>query len=173
MAEHVCVFPNVEILESEEGDLLQKGDQVLGVCPECGENALEHVSFLESRNEELQKSLLSVEPHRFLYHWAPQSRAKQIKKYGLRPNMRPTTNISEGFKAPYICFADSPSWAWALSGDQKHSESGFWDLWMVRLSDISEPIAQATPDRPSGLYEVRTEHRVYKSKIWYVGSRFK
>lgn len=173
MTEHECQFSDVEILESDEGDILKKGDHVLGPCQECGETPFDHLDFLEARNVELEKSLLAVQPYRPMYHWAPRARQKQILHYGLRPSMRPTTNIAEGFKAPYICFADSPSWAWALSGEQRHAVSGEWDLWMTWLDDIKEPIVRATPDRPSGLYEVRTVHRVYKSKLWYVGSRVK
>lgn len=172
MAEHECQFPDFEILEADEGDVLQKGAHVLGPC-ECGETPFDHLDFLERRNQELEKALVAVQPYRPMYHWSPRERQKQIIRYGLRPGMRNTTTI-EDYRAPYICFADSPSWAWALSGEQKRFPKGTeWDLWMTYLSDIQEPIVHATPDRPSGLYEVRTVHRLYKSKLWHVGSRIK
>lgn len=173
MEEHECKFPDVEILEAEEGDILQKGAHVLGPCPTCGETPFDHLSFLTKRVQELESNLIAVDPNRPMYHWAPRTRRKQIQRYGLRPSMRPTTNIQEGFKAPYVCFADSPSWAWALSGDQRHSESGEWDLWMTWLNNLTDPIIRCGADRPSGIYEVRTLHRVYKSKLWFVGSRIK
>lgn len=171
-SEHECSFPDVEILESEEGDILQKGAHVIGPC-ECGETPFDHFESLEARNIEMTKALLAVEPFRPMFHWSPRDRRGQIIRYGLRPGMRNTTT-TESYKAPYICFADSPSWAWALSGGQRRFNRGSnWDLWMTYLSDIQEPIIHATPDRPSGLYEVRTVHRLYKSRLWYVGSRIK
>lgn len=51
--------------------------------------------------------------------------------------------------------------------------SGTWDLWQTSLDRLVEPLVLATPNRPSGLYEVRTEHRVYKRDLWLVGSREK
>lgn len=174
VAEHDCKFPDVEILEADEGDILQKGAHVLGPCPECGETPFDHLDFLENRAKELEAALIAVQPYRPMYHWSPRERKKQIIRYGLRPHMRPTTTDSDDRRIPYVCFADSPSWAWALSGEQRRFPVGTeWDLWMTWLSDIPEPIVHATPDRPSGLYEVRTEHRIYKSKLWYVGSRIK
>lgn len=176
MEEHDCHFPDVEILESEEGDVLQKGDRVLGPCPTCGETAFDHLEFTEARNIELEKALVAIQPFRPMYHWSPRDRQKQIIRYGLRPGMRPSTTIGDqpNYKPPYVCFADSPSWAWALSGDQRRFKKGSeWDLWMTYLSDIPEPIIHANPERPSGLYEVRTCNRIYKSKLWFVGSRVK
>lgn len=173
MTEHTCEFPDVEISKLQEGLQLRKGDHVLAPCPVCGETPFDHIAFIEARNEELQKSLLAVQPYRPMYHWAPRARQGQIRRYGLRPRMRPTTTSNDDRRIPYICFADSPSWAWALSGAMRYTIGGEWDLWMTWLSNIEEPQVHATPDRPSGLYEVRTEHRIYKSKLWYVGSRTK
>lgn len=173
MEEHDCKFPDVEILEAEEGERLKKGDHVLAPCPVCGETPYDNMVFLETRTGELQEALLAVQPYRPMYHWAPTSRRKQIIRYGLRPHMRPTTSDSDDRRIPYVCFADSPSWAWALSGDMKYTPTGEWDLWMTWLSDIPEPMVHASSDRPSGLYEVRTEHRIYKRDLWYVGSRTK
>lgn len=169
--DHLCSFPQIEILE-EDGDL-KKGMKVLSPCPECGETPLDHIEFSERRQKELQDALLAVEPFRPLYHWSPVARRKQINRYGLRPHMRPAVSVVEGYKAPYVCFADSPSWAWALSGAMNWPPKGEWDLWMVYLDRLTDPIVHATPDRKSGLYEVRTEHRVFKRDIWYVGHRTK
>lgn len=171
--DHVCSFPQVEILESDEDDQgnLKVGMKVLAPCPICGETPMDHLTFTEDRSDELQKALLAVEPLRALYHWSPTRRRKQIIRYGLRPFMRRTT--SEGYRAPCICFADSPSWAWALSGGMRWTERGSWDLWMTWQDRLTDPVVLPSSERHSGLYEVRTEHRVYKRDLWYVGSREK
>lgn len=113
----------------------------------------------------------SYEVDRALFHWAPATRRLQIKKYGLRPQMRATMNV--GWKAPHVCFADSPSWAWALSGSMNWAPSGLWDLWQTNLSWLGRPMVIPSEDRPSGIYEVRTEHRIWKRHVWMVGSRMK
>lgn len=167
---HDCTFPQILIEESDEDEQgnLRAGMQVLVPCEVCGETPLDHFDFLERHLQEIQDSLLAYEPYRWLYHWAPSSRRKQIVRHGLRPGMRPTTSSAIG--APCICFADSPSWAWALTLNGRGHE-GEWDLWQTSLDRLQEPIVLATPERPSGLYEVRTKHRVYKRDLWLVGNR--
>jgi hypothetical protein len=172
MNDHDCKFPEVVIEKADEDENLKEGMKVLIPCPVCGETPLDNLEFMNNRANELQDALRAVQPYRPLYHWSPRVRMKQILRYGLRPGMRSTTS-TEGLRVPYVCFADSPSWAWALSGQMKWAPSGDWDLWLTYMNDITEPILHATPDRPSGLYEVRTEHRVYKRNLWYVGSRTK
>lgn len=169
---HDCIFPQILLEESDEDEQgnLKTGMQVLVPC-ECGETPVDHMEFLEARADELQQSLLAYEPFRFLYHWAPAVRRKQIIRYGLRPGMRPTA--STGYVAPSVCFADSPSWAWVLSGEQRSTPVGWWDLWQTSLNRLTEPLVLGATDRPSGLHEVRTKHRVYKRDLWYVGSRAK
>jgi len=171
MIEHNCEFPQVLIGKDDEDGVLTAGMNVLIPCPECGETPLDHLEFMEGRDAEMTAALLAVEPARALYHWAPAARRKQINRYGLRPGMRTTT--SSGWKAPYVCFADSPAWAWALSGGMRYTPNGEWDLWQTWQADLVEPQVLATPDRPSGIYEVRTEHRVYKRDLWLVGGRTK
>lgn len=182
MTDHACTFPEVLIEEADEDDNLKAGMKVLMPCPICNATPLDHVEFMENRQMELQTALLAMVPHhRPMYHWAPSVRRKQIIRYGLRPSMRPTTTVGPDYPVPYVCLADSPSWAWALSGDSFRYAPGVeippwdqqWDLWQTWLHNIVEPIVHATPDRPSGLYEIRTEHRIYKRDIWYVGSRTK
>lgn len=168
MTQHECTFPEVVIEESYEDENLRAGMKVLVPCT-CGETPLDQFEFLHARGAELQAALLAQEPYRWLYHWAPASRRKQIIRYGLRPGMRPTTSSEMG--APCVCFADSPSWAWSLSGGMRWTPDGEWDLWQTSLDRLTDPLVLATPDRPSGLYEVRTEHRVYKRDLWLVGSR--
>lgn len=168
---HACVFPQVLIEEGDEDEEgnLRAGMHVLTPCS-CGETPLENLEFVSERIEELEAAILAVEPLRALYHWAPRARRKQILRYGLRPGMRCTTT-TENLGGAAVCFADSPSWAWALSGNMPWTPDGEWDLWMVWQDRLVEPIVLTTPNRPSGIYEVRTEHRVYKRDVWYVGSR--
>ena len=166
--DHDCIFPEVAI-EEGEGEL-QTGMKVLVPCPQCGETPLDHLEWSEHQASESQKALLEAMPVRILYHWAPAARRKQIIRYGLRPRSRATTS---SIAAPVICLADSPSWAWALSGEQRNAPSGEWDLWQTRLDIISEPLVLPGTDRLSGIYEVRTTERIYKRHLWYVATRIK
>lgn len=170
---HLCEFPQVLIEERDEDGPLRAGMEVLAPCS-CGETPLDHLDFMAARDEEMTAALLAVEPSRPLYHWSPTVRRKQIIRYGLRPAMPSVT--SHEWRAPYVCFADSPSWAWALSGNLRRRDQNApwereWDLWMTWQDALTEPQVLATPNRPSGIYEVRTEHRVYKRDLWLVGSR--
>lgn len=173
---HDCQFAEVEIEpgDFDEGDALKPGMKVLIPCSECGETPLDHMGLLEMYMNEALEVVKQIEPRRALYHWAPASRRKQIIRYGLRPFMKPVTSSKEdGWKANVICFADSPSWAWALSGEMSWTEAGEWDLWQTALDLLTEPVILPGIDRSSGIYEVRTEHRVYKRDLWYVASRVK
>lgn len=171
IGDHQCSFNQVLIEEGDEDEQgnLRVGMQVLVPC-ECGATPLEELELIQGHADELQTALLSQEPYRWLYHWSPASRRKQILRYGLRPGMR-TTTTTEDLGGAAICLADSPSWAWALSGGMRWTPDGEWDLWQTSLDRLKDPIVLATPDRPSGLYEVRTPHRIYKRDLWYVGSR--
>ena len=46
-----------------------------------------------------------------------------------------------------------------------------WDLWQTWLYTLGEARVMSDPERPSGIYEVRTALRVPKSDLWHVGSR--
>lgn len=167
---HECVFPQIEIEEGDEDGNLRAGMKVLAPCS-CGETPLDHVEWMDRHLAEMQAALLAYQPFLMLYHWAPRVRRKQIERYGLRPGMRSTTSTGP-LGAAAICFADSPSWAWALTL-RGRGHIGEWDLWQTSLDRLTSPIVLATDDRPSGLYEVRTEHRVFKRDLWLVGSRTK
>lgn len=174
MAEHECQFPEVII---EEGDFkpddpIKAGMHVLIPCPECGETPLDSMELLHTHTQELQQALLAHRVSTPLYHWAPAPRRKQITRYGLVPGRRPTT--SSGYGAPCVCLADSPSWAWALTLEGRGWD-GEWDLWQTYLEALENPVVLGdhTGTRPSGIYEVRAEHRIYKRDVWYVGSRIK
>ena len=167
--DHKCSFDEVLVGPGDSFGNLKPGVKVLVPC-ECGETPLDELEFTQFRNEEMNAALLAVEPQRPLYHWAPADRRGQIKRLGLVPGKRLTTS-SEGVN-PAVCFADSPSWAWALTLNGRGYD-GEWDLWQTWQHLITDPLVLASPDRPSGIYEVRTEHRLFKRDLWYVGSRSK
>lgn len=175
MPAHDCSFPQVKIETVEAtDDPLQPGMQVLLPCEVCGETPRDYMDWLETHVAELDAVILGTEPRRALYHWAPTTRRNQIIRYGLRPNMRATTSTNdEGWRHPVICLADSPSWAWALSGQMPYTPAGQWDLWQTALDQITDPLVLPSLDRSSGIHEVRTKHRIYKSSLWLVGGRTK
>jgi hypothetical protein len=101
-----------------------------------------------------------------LYHWSPKSRRKSIKKYGLCPG---SISRCRKWKPPYVCFSNTPSLAWALSGalDNKERE---WDLWMT-WSDIPSGYELLQKTKNQDTAEYRVYERIYKRDIWYVGTR--
>jgi hypothetical protein len=108
-----------------------------------------------------------------LYHWSPHQKYNQILRRGLVPGCWSKDRL---WKPPFICFSDSPSLAWALSG--KISKIyGIWDLWMTWSNEPSgyEELnlqKKGTNDNPSGKpTEYRVYERIFKSQLWYVGSR--
>lgn len=169
---HDCTFSELVITEGDEDGNLRAGMKVLIPCPRCGEAPLEHMERLAGYVAEYSAALANAKPVTPLFHWSPAARRKQILRYGLRPFMRTTTatdDDSGGY--PVVCFADSPSWAWALSGEMSWTPDGEWDCWQTDLGRLTEPVILPGEDRLSGIYEVRTEHRVYKRDLWWIGSR--
>lgn len=169
--QHDCEFPEVEILD-DDYEHLNKGDRILAPCS-CGERPLDALALSDMHLREAHAAIVQMEPTRPLYHWAPTARRGQIIRYGLRPRMRPTVTIGDHdtYRAPYVCFGDTPSWAWALSGEMSFAPAGSWDLWQSLLDRMTDPVIIAAEHRPSGIYEVRVEHRVFKRDLWFVGSR--
>ncbi len=160
-----CGFAEVEI--GEDDGPLRAGMKVLIPC-ECGDTPLDSLEFQAGLIKEYQATLERVEPRRALFHWSPVERRKSILRRGLVPGSRCTTS-SGRFKV--VCFADSPSWAWALSAEICGEPGSEWDLWQCALDLLVEPTILPGEDRASGIYEVRTEHRVFKRDLWFVGTR--
>lgn len=175
MAAHTCSFPELVIQTVDDpDDPLQPGMRVLAPCEECGETPRDHLEWMQGNIADLDAALLNTEPRRALFHWAPAVRRRQIIRFGLRPNMRATTSTNDqGWRHPVVCLADSPSWAWALSGQQRHAPTGDWDLWQTSLDLLTDPVVLPSTDRASGIHEVRTEHRIYKRCLWWVATRTK
>lgn len=107
-----------------------------------------------------------------LFHWAPTLKRKQIIRYGLRTHMRPTVS-TPGWRPPYVCLAESPSWAWALSGMHR-PDIGSWDLWqtwLYRLGEQWDAIPVMDNKLAYQFHEVRAYERIYKRDLWLVGTR--
>lgn len=104
-----------------------------------------------------------------LYHWAPTERRKAIKKRGLVPGSWSTDRL---WRPPYVCFADSPSLAWVLSGGTARGrEHSSWDLWMVWSDRLNGYEELRFDDEPGKVKEYRVYERVYKRDVWYVATR--
>lgn len=180
MSFHECVFDEV-LIDQDDGPL-RAGMKVIIPCRECEETPLEHLEWLADQSRKADAALLAARPVMPLFHWSPRGRRKQIIRYGLRPLMRVTTSTADddglgvvaGVAAfPVVCFADAPSWAWALSGGMSWTPAGEWDLWQTDVSRLTDPVVLPSEDRMSGIHEVRTGTRVYKRDLWWVGSRVK
>lgn len=177
--DNACVFPEITIGDdTEPGSALTPGMVVLAPCERCGLPPQEALMWAETTLTETQHALdqLTADRDMLLFHWTPRARRKQITRYGLRPSMRPTTNAADDYYlAPYICLGDAPSWAWLLSGAQRGSPSGEWDLWQVWASKLTDMHVVPGDVRfaGNGIHEVRTEHRIYKRHLWLVGGRAK
>lgn len=103
-----------------------------------------------------------------LYHWSPTTRRKQISKLGLVPGSR---SLDGAWKPPYVCFADSPSMGWALSGALR-PDIDSWDLWMTWSTTPKGFEIIPLDGSDSVVKEVRVYQRIYKRDIWYVATRF-
>ena len=102
-----------------------------------------------------------------LYHWSPSSRRKGIERFGLVPGK---ISVDKQWKPPYICFSDSPSQAWGLSGGMNGHLHSSWDLWMV-WSNFLVPGYEVLFFDNGEPKEYRAYSRIYKRDIWYVGTR--
>lgn len=106
-----------------------------------------------------------------LFHWSPASRREQILRDGLRVMQDPVTHTPE-FRAPYVCLAETPSWAWALSGmrAEKAHEPGSWDLWQVNVNGKRGAVVDAGDDEHRW-HEVRVHEQVLGAQMWHVATR--
>jgi hypothetical protein len=169
------------------------GLKVMAPCTLCGmtaldglEDVVEAAQDAQAREQEQREALanLVLKDERALFHWSPTRHRKSIIRHGLRPGRKPTTStvsqddtINADWTSPVVCFADTPWWAWDLSGAMSWTESGEWDLWQTWSTHLVDPIVM--PDypgehqRPSGIYEVRTTTPVRKRHLWLVGTRTK
>lgn len=171
-----CQFPIIEIGDEYEdpSGLLTPGMEVMGPCDNCGLSVNEYMSWLDKELQDHAKGIDLLQSHKNvpLFHWSPSKNRKQIVRFGLLPGRRPTTHSELKWRAPYICFADDPGWAWMLSGGMASSPYGEWDLWQTWYNELVEPEALMS-DEGNGVHEYRTRHRVFKRSVKYLGSRNK
>lgn len=104
-----------------------------------------------------------------LYHWAPLHRRADIEKHGLVIGSK-TVIHTPGWTPTYLCFSDSPSLAWALSG-QTSAVAGWWDLWMVWSNELPGGVLWREDYQGKTPAEFRTKQSVPKGKLWYVATR--
>lgn len=103
----------------------------------------------------------------FWYHWAPLTRRKQIKRYGLLPGCSSTDGL---WKPPYVCLAATPSLAWSLSGEMPRGRLiDSWDLWEVWMGEQTG--YEIIPFDSGATKEIRVYERIYKRNVWFVGER--
>ena len=167
------VFPEAEITEDDpEPGVLRAGEKVVRPCETCGMTPLEQMDQLGRRLEEAEAAAVKLlaDKDTPLFHWSPRSRRKQIVRYGLRPRMRATTNLTEDFRLATVCLATSPEWAWRLSGGQRGAPTGAWDLWETRASVLKDVEILGSYDRHNGIHEVRTTQRIYKRDLLLAGT---
>lgn len=118
-----------------------------------------------------------------MYHWAPESRRRNINKRGLLPRtpsalLAYDSGLARGASAigdvewatfRTVCLGTSPSHAWSLSGAVFAEPGEAWDLWQVVLGEDDE--VHPRPFHGCRLDEVRVANRIPKSRLWLVGSR--
>lgn len=105
-----------------------------------------------------------------LYHWSPTYNRGGISRRGLVPGRK---SVDGFWRPPYTCLAETPLWAWKLSG-HFHKDIKAWDLWQISLSDGHDiRFRDDDDDKPEGLlhYEWRVYDRIYKRGIQFIGMR--
>lgn len=111
------------------------------------------------------------------YHWTPSWNRDLVSNEGLRPHC-PSTDGA--WRPPYICLADAPSLAWALSGGTtRGAEHAEWDLWVVDVARLPphDVVLTDFSCRPSAsaprelVRERRVPLPIRADDLWYVGSR--
>lgn len=103
-----------------------------------------------------------------LYHWSPRDRREAIRKEGLVIGKEHVAHTA-GWIADYLCFSNSPSHAWAHSGEFC-ARPGPWDLWML-WSSVAGPLYRRTDHQGLNPAEFRVFHDVAAKNLWWVGER--
>lgn len=104
-----------------------------------------------------------------LFHWAPASRRRSIKRHGLRIGSRHACH-SAGWRADYLCFSDWPGYAWRYSA-QTTKVAQEWDLWVVR-SDRVGRITYRWDHRGKTPAELRTWQDIPPGAALHIASRY-
>lgn len=104
-----------------------------------------------------------------LYHWSPASRRAAIQRQGLVIGSD-TVIHSAGWTPTYMCFSDSPSFAWAYSGALSQVAEE-WDLWMTWSNWIPGGVFRRGDHSARMPAEYRAKSNVPRSKLWLVATR--
>lgn len=104
-----------------------------------------------------------------LYHWSPRERRDGISKEGLLVGKEHVAHTA-GWVANYLCFSNSPSHGWALSGDFC-ARPGLWDLWMIWSGQLEGPIYRRGDHGGLNPAEFRYFRDIPPGKLWRVGER--
>lgn len=102
-----------------------------------------------------------------IYHWSPRRNRASILMHGLTP-YKPA--IRHDFKPAYICFSNSPSYAWALSPAINRQIFTTWDLWMT-WSNVTSKLTRCRFNALPHAQEYRVTEAISPRKIWFVGTR--
>lgn len=102
------------------------------------------------------------------FHWSPRDRRSRINRVGLLPGVWDHDRL---WKPPYVCLAESPRIAWALSGEmsgRRHIQE--WDLWEVWTHEQSG-YEELYFDDTGNIKEIRVYERIFKRNVWFIGER--
>jgi hypothetical protein len=143
--------------------------QPLRITVEWDDEGIAHCTFPGCTFTSLTPPPLEDMPP--LFHWSPTPRRRQILRHGLRVAQRPVQH-TPGWRTPYVCFAETPSWAWALSGQfaEREHRPGSWDLWQVNVNGKRGEVLESGDDEHRW-HEVRVHERVFKRQMWLAASR--
>jgi hypothetical protein len=110
-------------------------------------------------------------PPRALFHWSPTERRDGITRRGLLPGQPRSTHVGPledpDYRAPFVCLAEDPAWAWELSGIHRPDVES-WDLWQVHLAD-GHKLRCVLGVRM--VHEWRVYDRIHKRGVLYVATR--
>lgn len=77
--------------------------------------------------------------------------------------------MTSTLRCDYLCFALSPSQAWALSAAAIGERGQEWDCWQVALAPEDEvEVRRIFGNR---IEELRVHNAIPKSRVWLVGTR--
>lgn len=105
-----------------------------------------------------------------LYHWSPSSRRAAIQREGLVIGSPVVIHSAEGWTPTYLCFSDSPSFAWGYSGALSNVAED-WDLWQVWSDSIPGGVFIRSDHVGCRPAEYRAKSSIPKDKLWFVATR--
>lgn len=104
-----------------------------------------------------------------LYHWAPASRRRGIKRRGLVIGSRHATH-SKGWRANYLCFGTWPGFAWNYSAGTTRTRQT-WDLYVIRAEAVPGRITWRQDHKGQTPAELRAWQDIPAEAVLYIASR--